>query len=50
VTDAGAAGPRLHYLHADHLGTPVAMTSAGFAQLEWQATWRPFGEADCPSR
>jgi hypothetical protein len=28
VTDAGSADPRLHYLPADHLGTPVAMTSA----------------------
>jgi RHS repeat-associated protein len=45
VTDAGTAGPRLHYLHADHLGTPVAMTSAGLAQLEWFATFRPFGQA-----
>ena len=45
VTDAVTAGPRLHYPHADHLGTPVAMTSGGLGQLEWSATYRPFGEA-----
>jgi RHS repeat-associated protein len=44
VTEADTASPRLHYLHADHLGTPVAMTSAGLGQVEWQATYRPFGE------
>jgi RHS repeat-associated protein len=44
VTDAGTASPRLHYLHADHLGTPLAMTSANLGQLEWSATYRPFGE------
>jgi RHS repeat-associated protein len=45
VTDAGTASPRLHYLHADHLGTPIAMTSGAFGQLEWSATYQPFGEA-----
>ena len=46
VTDAGTASPRLHYLHADQLGMPVAMTSAGLGQVEWSATYRPFGETD----
>jgi hypothetical protein len=33
VTDAGTASPHLHYLHGDHLGTPLAMTSANLVQL-----------------
>jgi YD repeat-containing protein len=45
VTDAGTASPRLHYLHADHLSTPQVMTSAGLGQVEWSATYLPFGEA-----
>ena len=44
VTEADTASPRLHYLHADHLGTPVAMTSANLGQVEWRAVYRPFGE------
>ncbi len=46
VTDAGTAGPRIHYLHTDQLGTPVAMTSGGLGQLEWSAVLRPFGEVE----
>ncbi len=46
VTDAGTSGPRIHYLHTDQLGTPVAMTSGGLGQLEWSAVLRPFGEVE----
>ena len=44
ISDAGTAGPRIHDLHTDQLGTPLAMTSSGLGQVEWSALYRPFGE------
>jgi RHS repeat-associated protein len=35
----------LFFYHTDHLGTPIAMTSAS-SGLVWKAEYRPFGEAD----
>jgi RHS repeat-associated protein len=44
ITDASTAAPRVHYIHTDHLGTPLVMTSSGLASIEWSAQFRPFGE------
>jgi RHS repeat-associated protein len=33
----------ISYVHADHLGRPIRMTSGAKATV-WQATWKPWGE------
>lgn len=38
-----AASPRLGYVHANHLGAPVAVTDAQ-ARVVWQADYAPYGE------
>ena len=36
---------KIHYIHTDHLGTPIAMTDEQQI-ITWQAEYRPFGKAD----
>ncbi len=40
----GASGPQLYYVHASHLGTPLAITGEDQA-IVWQADYTPFGTA-----
>ena len=42
VVDNVNTTPVSHYVHADHLGRPVAMIDAAKAFV-WQATWQPWG-------
>ena len=37
------ASNTISYVHADHLGRPIRMTS-GAKTTVWQATWKPWGE------
>jgi RHS repeat-associated protein len=43
-----ASGGGLYYIHANHLGAPVAMTDAGRAVV-WRAEYDPFGRATVTS-
>ena len=40
---AGTSAPGIHYVHADHLGSPQKMTDANQA-LVWDAVYTPFGQ------
>ena len=40
---AGTSAPGIHYVHADHLGSPHKMTDANQA-LVWDAVYTPFGQ------
>ena len=43
VESGGGASPTLYYVHPDHLGRPILMTSATKAVV-WKAVYKPFGE------
>ena len=43
MTNVNTATPVLSYVHTDHLGRPIRMTSAAKATV-WQASYTPFGE------
>ena len=43
VTGVNTASPVLSFVHTDHLGRPVRMTSTAKATV-WQASYTPFGE------
>lgn len=48
VVDSGAQPTKFSWIHADRLGTPLAVTSspsAGNAQTVWRASYQPFGSA-----
>ena len=40
---AGTSAPGIHYVHADHLGTPQKMIDASQA-LVWDAVYTPLGQ------
>ncbi|MFZ1745055.1 MAG: RHS repeat-associated core domain-containing protein [Nitrospirales bacterium] len=40
---AGVSAPGIHYVHADHLGSPQKMTDASKA-IVWDAVYTPFGQ------
>lgn len=40
---AGTSAPGIHYVHADHLGSPQKMTDANQG-LVWDAVYTPFGQ------
>ena len=40
---SGTSAPGIHYVHADHLGSPQKMTDANQA-LVWDAVYTPFGQ------
>ena len=42
---AGTSAPGIHYVHADHLGSPQKMTDANQA-LVWDAVFTPFGQVN----
>lgn len=42
ITSALPASARVYYVHADHLGTPIAMTDDQ-QEVVWQARYDPFG-------
>ena len=43
VIDIVGTTATISYVHANHLGRPIRMTSAAKATV-WQATWKPWGE------
>ena len=40
---AGVSAPGIHYVHADHLGSPQKMTDAN-QTIVWDAVYTPFGQ------
>lgn len=44
VSGAMAVQAKTHFIHTDHLGTPVVMTDAT-QQVTWRAEYMPFGKA-----
>jgi RHS repeat-associated protein len=48
AVDQGAGPTRFTWIHTNHLGTPLAATSApatGGAEVIWRASYAPFGQA-----
>lgn len=41
---ASGVSSKTHYIHTDHLGTPIVMTDQ-FRQVAWRADYSPFGKA-----